>query len=246
MKKTVIAAAFILLLAGQAQANTDISFTGGITQDAFKSFSREAGGAISYKNTAPAASLGLTGFEIAAEVTAVDIRKDAEYWKAATGNNAPSVFFIPKLRVRKGLPFGIDVGAMYAKVPDSNIQIYGAEVSKALLEGTAVTPALGVRATYTTLAGVGDLDLQTVGLDASLSKGFLIFTPYVGGGAIWIDGKAKGNLQAFSIPPLQEEKFWQERLFGGIRIAPLPFFSVTGEVEYCGVTTYSLKAAFGF
>lgn len=250
LKKVATATALLVLLAGQALANSDISFVRGITQDAFKSFSREVGSAISYKNTAPAAPLGITGFDIAAEVTAVDIRKDAAYWQAATGNNAPDFYLIPKLRVRKGLPCGIDVGVMYSKVPDSNIQIYGAEVAKALLEGTAATPALGVRATYTQLAGVGSLDLQTVGIDATLSKGFFILTPYVGGGAVWIDGKAKGNLQSLSTTligsPLAQEKFWQERFFGGIKITPLPLFSVTAEAEYSGVPTYSLKAAFGF
>lgn len=245
LRRMAIAAALVVLCAGQAPANTDISFVQGITQDAFKSFCREAGSAVSYKNVAPAAPLGITGFDIAAEATVVDIRKDAAYWQAATGSNAPSVYVIPKVRARKGLPFGIDVGVMYSKLPDSNIQLYGAELSKALLEGGAVSPALGVRATYTRLAGVGDLDLQTVGLDASLSKGFLIFTPYLGGGAVWIDGKAKGNLQALA-PTLKEEKFWQERVFGGVKIAPLPFFNVTAEVEYSGVATYSLRAAIGF
>ncbi len=253
LRRIAIAAALVLLCAGQAPANTDISFVQGITQGAFKSFSREVGSAISYKNVAPAAPLGITGFDIAAEVTFVDIRKDAAYWRAATGNNAPSVYAIPKVRLRKGLPFGIDVGVMYSKVPDSNIQLYGAEIAKALLEGSPVSPALGVRATYTRLAGVGYLDLQTVGLDASLSKGFFILTPYVGGGAVWIDGKAKGRLAsdpAFIAvnggAPLKTEKFWQERVFGGVKISPLPLFNVTAEVEYSGVTTYSLRAAIGF
>lgn len=244
LKKIAIAAAVTLLCAGQAPANSDIAFTQGISQDAFKSLCREAGTAISYKNVAPPEPLGITGFDVAAEVTAVDISKEADYWKAATGNDAPSFYLIPKVRARKGLFFGIDVGAMYSKVPDSNIQLYGAEISKAILEGGAASPALGIRATYTRLAGVEDLDLQTVGVDASLSKGFFIFTPYIGGGAVWIDGKAKGNLQTLS--SLKEEKFWQERFFGGIRITPLPLFDITAEAEYSDRATYSLRAAFGF
>lgn len=250
LRRMAAAAALVLLCAGQALSNADISFVQGITQDNFKSFSREVGSAISYKNVAPATPLGLTGFDIGAQVTFVDIRSDAAYWQAATGSKAPAVYVIPEVRARKGLPFGIDVGGVYSKVPDSNIQLYGVELSKALLEGGPVSPALGVRATYTSLAGVGDLDLQTVGLDATLSKGFFIMTPYVGGGAVWIDGKARGNLQALSTTllgtPLKEEKFWQERFFGGIRVSPLPVFNVTAEVEYSGVTTYSLKAAVGF
>jgi len=250
LKRSAIALVLTLCTAGHALANADISFIRGIPQNAFKSFTREAGSALSYKNVTPAAPLGITGFDIAAEVTAVDIRKDTDYWQAATGDKAPSLFLIPKLRVRKGLLFGIDVGAMYSRVPDSNIQLFGAEVSKAILEGSAATPALGVRATYTKLTNVDDFDLQTVGIDASISKGFLIVTPYVGAGAVWIDGKAKGNLKSRSLNELgvnlKEEKFWQERFFGGVKVTPLPLFSITGEVEYSGRPTYSIKAAFGF
>lgn len=253
LRKIIVTLFLSLLLAAQAWANADINFVQGVTQGGFKSLSRELGSALSYKNVAPAEPLGVTGFDIGIEATAVDISKEASYWQAATGNNAPSVYVIPKLRVRKGLPFGIDVGAMYSFVPDSNIQLLGAEVSKAILEGSAATPALGVRATYTRLVNVGTIDLQTVGVDASISKGILIFTPYAGAGAIWIDGNPKGML--VSNPtfiavnggvPVKEEKFWQERFFGGVKISPLPFFNVTGEVEYSGRMTYSLKAAIGF
>ena len=91
LRRIAAAAALVLLCVGQATANSDISFVNGITQDAFRSFSREVGSAISYKNLAPAAPLGITGFDIAAEATFVDIRNDASYWRAATGSNAPSV-----------------------------------------------------------------------------------------------------------------------------------------------------------
>lgn len=238
-----------LLTAGTAMAR-DINFNTGLTQDAFKSLSKEAGSAIAYRNTAPAEPLGITGFDIGAEVSIVSVKKETTYWQSAFNNNAPSYLYLPKLRVRKGLPFGIDVGAMYSYVPDSNIKLYGAELSKAILEGTAATPALGVRATYTKLAGVSDLGLQTVGLDASISKGFVIVTPYAGAGAVWIDSKAKGSLQSTSasLPtgPLKTEKIWQPRVFGGLKLTPLPLVGITAEVEYAARPIYSLKAAVNF
>jgi hypothetical protein len=216
-----------------------------LLQGEFKDLSKEAGAAIAYRNVAPTAPLGLAGFDAGVEVSAVDIKSgDNNYWEKAFNGNAPAMLYLPRIRVRKGLPFGIDVGAMYSYVPDSNIKIVGAEVSKAILEGTAATPALGVRATYTTLAGVNDLSLQTVGVDASISKGFLIVTPYAGAGALWIDSKAKGNLQALS--NLKEEKIWQPRFFGGVELKPLPLFRIVGEVEYSVRPIYSLKAAIGF
>lgn len=238
-----------LLVAGSASAR-DINFNSGLTQGTFKSLSKEAGAAIAYRNTAPAEPLGITGFDIGAEVSVVSIKKDAgNYWEKAFNNNAPSYLYLPKIRVRKGLPLGIDVGAMYSYVPDSNIKLYGAEISKAILEGTAATPALGVRATYTKLAGVSDLGLQTVGIDASISKGFVIITPYAGAGAVWIDSKAKGSLQDFSTlagTPLKTEKIWQPRVFGGLKLTPLPLIGITAEVEYAARPIYSLKAAVNF
>ena len=173
-----------------------------------------------------------------------DIKKDSGYWRAAFGNDAPSFIYLPKIRARKGLPFGIDVGAMYSYVPDSNVKLYGAELSKAILEGTVATPAVGVRATYTRLAGVNDLDLQTAGIDASISKGFLIVTPYVGAGAVWIGSEATGDLKRLS--SLKQENVWQPRFFGGVKVSPLPFIGITGEVEYEVRPIYSLKAAVSF
>jgi hypothetical protein len=131
---------------------------------------------------------------------------------------------------------------MYSYVPDSNIKVYGFEVSKAILEGGVATPALGVRATYTKLAGVSELDLQTVGIDATISKGFAIITPYVGAGMIWIDNKPKGAV----IGILKEEKIWLPRGVAGVKVALLPVLAVTAEAEYAVRPVYSLKAAIGF
>lgn len=227
----------------------DIRFISGLTQGQFKDFTKEAGAAISFKNTAPAEPLGITGFEAGIEVSAVDISGN-DYMNKAFGGNAPSYAVLPKLRARKGLPLGIDVGAMYSYVPDSNIKLWGIEVSKAILEGTAATPALGVRGTYSRLSGVNDLDLQTAGIDASISKGFLILTPYAGAGGVWVRSEAKGNLQAFSTilngAPLKSEDVFQPRVFAGVQVSPFPLFHFTGEVEYQERPIYSLKAAIGF
>jgi len=249
MKKLVVLLAVSLAVFGATRAMaSDISFSSAISQKNFKELTREAGAAISYKNTAPAEPLGLTGFDAGVEISAIDI-PNSSYWNAAFGDDAPSYLVIPKLRARKGLPLGIDVGAMYSYVPDSNIKLWGVEVSKAILEGTAATPALGVRATYTRLSGVKDLDLETAGIDASISKGFLILTPYAGVGGVWVKSDAKGNLQALATAagsPLDSESVFQPRIFGGVKISPLPLFGVTAEVEYQERPIYSLKAALSF
>ena len=243
-KRLPIALSLVMLVGSQAMAK-DINFGSTIlTQGDFRDLSREAGAAISYKNTAPAAPLGITGFDAGLEVEAVDIKSKSDYWSAAFGGDAPSYLLLPKVRVRKGLPLGIDIGAMYSYVPDSNIKLYGVELSKAILDGTLATPAIGIRGTYTRLAGVNDLDLQTAGIDASISKGILMLTPYAGAGAVWINSKATGNLQRTS--SLKSEDIYQPRVFAGLKVSPLPLFGITAEAEYQVRPIYSLKAALSF
>jgi hypothetical protein len=166
--------------------------------------------------------------------------------------NAPSALVVPKLRARKGLPFSMDFGLMYAMIPSSNVQLLGVELSEALLDGGVALPAIGLRATYTRLLGVDNLDFQTAGLDASISKSFLVLTPYAGAGLLWIDGKAKGKVVTDPIfvavngSPLKEEKVWGKRFFGGVKLSPFPLLGITAEIEYSGLMTYSLKAGLSF
>jgi hypothetical protein len=250
MKKIVVLIACLsFLIAGQALAR-DIEFNAALTQSAFKNLSEEAGTALSYKNMSPAEPLGITGFDVGLEGSFVSISTgNNNYWEKAFSNNAPSILVLPKIRVQKGLPFGVDVGAMYSYLPGSNIKLFGAEVSYAILEGSIATPALKVRGTYTKLTGVNDLAFQTTGIDASISKGFLLLTPYAGVGMVRIDSKPQGDLQRLSTlagSPLNEEKIWQSRYFVGLKISPLPLFAVTAEAEYSKRPVYSLKAAISF
>jgi len=251
MKKIIVLALSLAIFGGTQAMARDINFTSPLSQGNFKELSKEAGAALSFKNTAPAEPLGITGFDAGFEVSVVDINTGNDnYWEKAFNGNAPSYLALPKLRVRKGLPFSIDVGAMYSYVPDSNIKLYGFEVSKAILDGTMATPALGVRATYTRLAGVDDLDLQTAGIDASISKGFLFLTPYAGAGGVWVKSKAKGDLQELAVlvngARLDSENIFQPRIFAGLKISPLPLLGFTVEAEYQERPTYSFKAALSF
>ncbi len=247
MRKIAICVATLLVaMAGQAMAK-DIKFVTGLAQSEFKNLSKEAGGALAYHNVAPSVSLGITGFDLAAESTLLDLRNTG-YWNAAFNDSAPSYLIIPRLRVRKGLPWGIDVGAMYSYVQDSNVKLFGFEVAKALLDGGMVTPSLGLRGSYTKLTGVDQLDLQTFAADLNLSKGFVVVTPYIGAGIVQIISTPKGNLKT-GLPggvALSEEKITQPRFFGGLKLSPLPLIGITAEVEYSVRPLYSLKAAVNF
>jgi len=239
MKKWLVVP--LLLWATPAMA-ADISFQPGITQQMFKDFSKEAGGVLLYRAVGPAAPLGLTGFDIGVEATATQISDGKDYWKKAVKDqNPPSYIVVPKLHVQKGLPFGFDVGLVYSKVPDTNIQYAGGEVKYAIFGGGVLWPAFAVRGSYTQVFGVDQLDFKTYGLEVTASKGFgvgLKIIPYVSLGQHWIDSSPKNLPAGVS---LQSESFSLTRGAVGARLQ-LALFAITAEVDYVQTPSYTLRA----
>ena len=93
-----------------------IQIPAGYGQGEFKDLTKELGSAIAYRNLAPAEPLGITGFDIAVQTSAISIENNSSYWEKATGSDAPDYITYPSVRLRKGLPFGIDIGVMYTDV----------------------------------------------------------------------------------------------------------------------------------
>lgn len=250
MRKLFLTTLLVLGLSGTAMAGDydidfgdDLAAAEAINQN-FGDIVREAGIITAYRGIAPAEPLGLLGFDVGVESTFVDI--DTSTWEPiidAGDSDPPSVLPIPRIHVRKGLPFNIDVGASYSQIPDSNIEILGGEVQMALLEGTMATPALSVRGHYSTLEGVDDLDIETYGVDAVVSKGFAMLTPYAGTGILEIDGKYTGDNSALrpgGIFELEDQSKSETRVFGGVQIS-LAVLAITLEAEYAEVPSYSGK-----
>lgn len=246
MRKLFLMFFLLTVFVGKSFAIDDIKFSAGMTQDLFKKFSEELGVALSYKPVSPAEPYGITGFDLGVELSAVKI--DDKYWNNAVKNlDAPSYLFVPKIHAIKGLPFGIDIGAVYSQIPGSNIKYFGGELKYAVIQGGAVLPAVAVRGTYSQLSGVDELDLKTYGAEASISKGFGIgvkITPYAGAGINYFKSTPKGNTA--TLLGLKEETFSKPKVYVGARLNIL-LLSVTGEVEYNDVTPiYSIKAGLSF
>jgi hypothetical protein len=242
MKRIALTLLVTLLATGTAfAAKYDLNFAADFANDQFKSFAREAGAMAAYRGVAPAEPQGLTGFDIGVEASFVDV--DSSVWAKAI-NDTPSYLVVPRLHVRKGLPFNIDVGAMYAQVPDSNIALWGGELQVALLEGGTATPALALRGSYSSLSGVDDLDLQTYAADAVLSKGFLMFTPYIGAGVVQIEAEYTGNNPTLQ-DNLHDQSLTEARYFAGVQ-ASLALLRLTGEIEYLERPIYTVKVSLGW
>lgn len=236
MKRLIVAA---LLTGGtmSAYASNDLNMIYTLGQTDFRLLSEDLSSALSYKALAPAEPLGVTGFDIGIEATGTKLEHASTYDKASSGTGFTT---LPdtKLHVHKGLPFGIDVGAFYSYVPNSNIKVTGAELRYAFIEGGVATPALALRGTYTKLSGVDQLDFNTRGLELTTSKGFAMFTPYAGIGKVWTTSTPNG------IAGLTGEKFSQNKYFVGANLN-FGLTNVALEGDKTGdATSYGAKIGF--
>ena len=244
MKNRLLACAVSALFVSPAFAGEDIDQLKNLGQSEFLSLSKDLGAAFSYKAIVPAEPMGIMGFDVGLEVTATQMENSDVWKKASSANDSSSVLYLPKLHAHKGLPFGIDVGASYSALPSTDISLMGAEIRYAILDGTFATPALAIRGTYSNLSGIDELDFSTKGIELSISKGFIMFTPYGGVGKVWVNSDPKGD--AKDIAGLTSESFSENKLFAGISMSLL-LVNFTVEADKTGDnTSYSAKVSLGF
>jgi len=130
---------------------------------------------------------------------------------------------------------------MYVAMPDTNIKLWGLEAKYAILEGSMVTPALSVRASYSKLQGVDDINVDTQSLDVLVSKGFLMFTPYAGASLTKIN--ASENSALVTLDDVSETGY---RGLAGLQFSPFPLLIINGEISYGETMQYGLKIGFRF
>lgn len=232
-----LACTLLLFTAGSAWA-FNIDNLQNVAQGDFRLISEDLGAALSYHPQTPTEPLGVTGFDVGLAITMSKVANKDALSRGVSGS-VPSYIPVPTLRANKGLPLGFDVGLMYSKVPSTDISLWGGEARWAFLRGGVAEPAVGVRATYTKLTGVDQLDMSTKGLDVSASKGFLMLTPYVGVGRTWITSTPH-------VANLSEEKFAENKFFVGAGFKLL-LFNMNAELDHTGHSTaYSVKAGIRF
>jgi hypothetical protein len=240
LTRHALAAIALATLAALPVRAADLDSINLLSQSQFRLLSEDLGAALSYKPLAPATPLGITGFDVGVAVTATQIRNTAVLDLATSGGSIPSYLPVPTLRVAKGLPFDIDVGFAAGAVPGTNIRFYGGELRYAILAGNMALPAVAVRGSYTRLNGVSQLSLDTKGVDLSISKGFLGFTPYAGAGRVWVSTTPNG------IAGLAGESFGLNKVFAGVNVNVL-LMNLAIEADRTGEnTSFGLKAGIRF
>lgn len=232
------AAALILLMftpLGAQAIDFDFDIQPGVTQDDFESVAEDVMALLNAKTLTPAEPMGVTGFGIGVYGSYVET-KSSGAWQRVTGQDVDEIGMVGVI-AQKGLPLGIDVGASYAWVPDSDVELFGAELRYALLEGGVATPAIGLRGSYSKLSGVDEVDFDSHGIELAISKGFGPLTPYAGVGQVWSEVDPDSEFG------LDKEKVDDTRFFVGLRLSAL--IGLTPEYERIGDRDV-LNLRFGF
>ena len=243
MKFRHIFAASLMAASSSAMAgDLNIGALSGAQND-FKELSENLTAAMSYKSVTPAEALssGMLpfGLDIGLEVSSTTIDNDSVF-DTAFSNDAPSAIIVPKLHAHVGLPFGIDVGGFITSIPSTNIELSGFEVRYAIVDGGALTPAVGLRAATTSLSGVDNYEFSSRSVELTISKGFAMLTPYGGIGKVWADSEVS------NVPGLSSVDISQSKLFAGLNInMGLVNFVIEGD-KTGDYSSYSGKIGFRF
>jgi len=240
MLQRAITAAIILGMAPLAHAD-DIDLTQLLgVQDDFRLLSEDLGAALSHKAIAPGEPLGLLGVDVGIEVTATDLEGANLYQRVSGSTDNIDLLLVPKLHVHKGLPLRLNIDAFYSRVPDGDIELFGGAVGYSIIEGGVALPALTVRATATKLSGVDGLNLDTQGVELTISKGFALLTPYAGIGRVHVTSEPTGGVAR----ALRKESFDLDKIYAGLNIN-LGLINLAFEADKTG-DAMSYGAKFGF
>jgi hypothetical protein len=228
-------------LSAYAQSEDDIDFDPTITEEQFEQFSRLVAQGIYATPIDAARARGLLGFDIGVGATAIPVDTDAEYWQNAVSDDftVSDHVVVPRVIVSKGLSVAT-LSAMYAKVPDSDIAVWGASLDVPIIDGGIVKPTLALRGAYATLQGVDSFDLNTYGIEAFLSKGFGPVTPYVAAGIARSD--AEGRITDTVV--LNDEAT-SNRITVGVKLSLL-LPKIVVEATQGEERSYAAKVSFGF
>lgn len=189
-----------------------------------------------------AAPLGITGFRVYAEATVDRDFDEEDFYPGAVDGDLPGgTMSIARVGVRKGLPGGIDLGASYGEAVDGDVELISGELSWAILDGGAVSPALAVRITGTQSTGGSRYDLDLYGAELELSKGFAVVTPYVGGGFY----HGEGSLDRGALGDSFETDDTQAFVYAGVTLNLL-LPKITVEVEQGEALQGAVRFAIGF
>lgn len=160
--------------------------------ESFEHLVAELAGGLAPSVGAGAAGAGARGFYVGLSSTATSLRRGESYWSKGTlggGRSQPSNDSVDaflmwnRLEVRKGLPFGFELGSSVGFGAHTSLWVLSAELKVALFEGfrsgLGALPDVSLRGVTQTLIGSSELSLHTNAFDVTLSKPFVVAQQYV-------------------------------------------------------------------
>lgn len=229
------------------EEGVDIDLDPATTQEEFETFSALLAQSIYATPVEPARARGLLGFDIGVGTTAVPIDTSESFWQHAVRDDftVSDHLAVPRLIASKGLSVGT-ISATYAKVPDTDIVVWGASYDMPLTSGGIASPTIALRGAYSQLRNVEEFDLTTYGVELFISKGFGPITPYIAAG--YAKHKAEGVRDASfpdGPPTTLEADGNMNRYTLGVKISMfIPKLVV--EATQGEERSYAAKIAFGF
>jgi len=231
----------ILTLACFTAFAGELKFAPGFSKTQFRDLVKEIGLAATPTPNNPAEPLKTLGFDIALETSITSIDDSSAHWKGSW-NDADSLVMVNRVHIQKGLPFGVDLGFSVGKGANLTFNTATLEAKYALLKGSAVTPAITVKAAYTKVFGMDDLDMSTLLAGAYISKGILMFTPYGGIESVFVMAE-----ESSSSIDLSSENVNVIRALAGLQFSPLPLVALNAELAASeDVYQLGLKAGIRF
>ena len=209
-----------------------------LSQANFLLLSENIAAAIHYKGVGPAEPLGIIGFDLGVEVSSTEINEEL-FNEASNGEFEAPEIIMPRIHLNKGLPLGFDVGASLSVVPDTDIKVMVGELRYAFMSGGVLSPALGIRLSHSILSGMDQIDMMSSAAEITASKGFVMFTPYVGAGIV------KSTVTPNDLGSLTEVSFDQKKVYVGVTVNL--GVALTLEAERTGdYRTFSAKVGIRF
>ena len=175
--------------------------------NAWRGVAQQFGVALGAATLSPAATTGPRGFYIGLESSITGISSGAGFWHAGSRgdtqsvaggvNNSPAGQLMwERLQIRKGLPFGFELGGSVGYLFGTSYWSLGADLKIAIFEGFrhswgTFVPDIAFRGSVQTLLGDSAANITTPSLEIIASKPLTIggvgtISPYVGAQLMWI------------------------------------------------------------
>ena len=228
LKQALLTQSFLavssLCILQPAYAGQNMNQLATLIDSQFKSYAENLSASQSYKSLSQGKNSGANALNIGLEYSSTEVEPNS-FLEEFTPRETPDTLLIPRLQVNTGHGYGWNAGAFYSSVPDSDIEIYGGELSYSLNSHKEYIPEISVRGTYSQVTGITDMYVTSTGLEFSVSKGFSGFTPYAGVGTTRFDGDY--TLEGYN------NHLTQNKYFMGLQFN-LGIVSISAETEQQG------------